>query len=159
MVEKKIAIIDFKNQDSGLKILFPDSGYFILEEEFDRSRINKKYNIHPIVHNKTVNIYDYITDITYDSLFIIAGLYGSLQIYNNKINPFFRILAHLGGALHPNGGTTRDQRTLFWGNHKLLNKSIDRIKSLSPDRIIMAHGKILDRDIASELDRIFAWVR
>ena len=91
MVEKKIAIIDFKNQDSGLKILFPDSGYFILEEEFDRSRINKKYNIHPIVHNKTVNIYDYITDITYDSLFIIAGLYGSLQIYNNKINPFFSI--------------------------------------------------------------------
>ena len=77
----------------------------------------------------------------------------------NKINPFFRILAYLGGALHPNGGTTRDQRTLFWGNHQLLNKSIDRIKSLNPNRIIMAHGKILDSDIASELNRIFAWVR
>jgi hypothetical protein len=64
----------------------------------------------------------------------------------------------LGGALHPNGGTTRDQRTLFWGNHQLLNKSINRIKSLNPNRIIMAHGKILDRDIASELNRIFAWV-
>ena len=77
----------------------------------------------------------------------------------NKINPFFRALAYIGGALHPNGGTTRDQRTLFLGNHQLLNKSIDRIKSFSPDRIIMAHGKILDQDIASELNRIFAWVR
>jgi hypothetical protein len=73
-------------------------------------------------------------------------------------NTFFRILAYIGGALHPNGGTTRDQRTLFWGNHQLLNKSIDRIKLLSPDRIIMAHGKILDSDILSELNRIFAWV-
>ncbi len=77
----------------------------------------------------------------------------------NKINPFFRILAYLGGALHPNGGATRDQRTLFWGNHQLLNKSIDRIQYLNPNRIIMAHGKILDQDIASELNRIFAWVR
>jgi hypothetical protein len=76
----------------------------------------------------------------------------------NKINPFFRILAYLGGALHPNGGTTRDQRTLFWGNHQLLKKSIDRVKVLNPKRIIMAHGKILDRDIVSELNRIFAWV-
>lgn len=76
----------------------------------------------------------------------------------NKINPFFRALAYVGGALHPNGGTTKDQRTLFWGNHQLLKKSIDRVKALNPKRIIMAHGKILDKDILAELNRIFIWI-
>ena len=85
----KISIIDFKNQDSGLKILFPESDYYILEEEFDRTRINNKYNINPIVHQKHGNVFQLINDKKYDTLFIIAGLYASLKIYNNKINPFF----------------------------------------------------------------------
>jgi hypothetical protein len=89
MPDTKIAIIDFKNQDSGLKILFPTADYFILEEEFDRTRINRKYNITPIVHNKHVNVFDFITDEIYDTLFIIAGLYSSLQMYNQKTNQFF----------------------------------------------------------------------
>ena len=80
----KIAIIDFKNQDMGLKILFPEADYFILEEEFDRRRIYNKYNITPIVHIKDVNVYDYITDEKYDTVFIIAGLYGTLKKYYNK---------------------------------------------------------------------------
>jgi hypothetical protein len=45
-----IAIIDFKNQDCGLKILFPEADYYILKEELDRSRLNTKYNINPIIH-------------------------------------------------------------------------------------------------------------
>jgi hypothetical protein len=90
-MSSKIAIIDFKNQDSGLKILFPESDYFILEEEFDRTRINTKYNITPIVHIKNVNIFDAISDEKYDTLFIIAGLYASLKIYNNNINHFFNV--------------------------------------------------------------------
>ena len=76
-----------------------------------------------------------------------------------KINPFFRIIAFLGGALSPNGGTTRDQQMLFKGNHSLLKKNIDRVKELNPKQIIMAHGKILNNNIPSQLDRIFGWVK
>ena len=89
MSKNTIAIIDFKNQDAGLKIVFSEADYFILEEEFDRSRINSKYNITPIVHHKHVNVFDFITNERYDTLFIIAGLYGSLKIYNQQLNPFF----------------------------------------------------------------------
>ena len=77
----------------------------------------------------------------------------------SKINPFFRIITWLGGALHPHGGTTRDQRMLFKGNHHLLKKQIDKVKELKPKQIIMAHGKILDKNIENEIERIFAWVR
>jgi len=93
MVEKT-AIIDIKNQDIGLKILFPEADYFILEEEFDRTRINTKYNITPIIHNKHVNIYEYITNNKYDNLFIIIPLYDALEIYDNKLNSFFKKNIH-----------------------------------------------------------------
>jgi hypothetical protein len=88
-MNNQIAIIDFKNQDSGLKIIFPEADYFILEEEFDRSIINNKYNIKPIVHNKDVNVFEFINDEKYDYLFIIGGLYGSLETYNKKNNMLF----------------------------------------------------------------------
>ena len=52
----RIAIIDFINQDIGLKILFPEADYYILQEEFDRTQLYSKYNIHPIVHNKDINV-------------------------------------------------------------------------------------------------------
>jgi len=83
-----IAIIDFKNQDVGLKILFPESDYFILEEEFDRTNINNKYNIHPIIHNKTCNIYNNINDTKYNTLFIISPIYSAISKYDEKENPF-----------------------------------------------------------------------
>jgi hypothetical protein len=86
---EKIAIIDFLNQDCGLSILFPEADYFILEEQFDRTRINNKYNINPIVHNKDVNVYDFITDEKYDTIFIIAGLYGAIDKYYNENNEYF----------------------------------------------------------------------
>ena len=89
----KIAIIDFKNQDVGLKILFPESDYFILEEEFDRTRINKKYNITPIIHNKDVNVFETIKN-NYDNLFIIAPIYGYSRQKEEK-NIFLKLLINL----------------------------------------------------------------
>jgi hypothetical protein len=79
-----IAIIDFKNQDMGLKMLFPEADYFILEEEFDRKVINQKYNIQPIIHNKTCDVYNYIDDKKYDILLLVSPIYGALQYYNDK---------------------------------------------------------------------------
>jgi Domain of unknown function (DUF4336) len=77
---------------------------------------------------------------------------------SNKINPFFRLIAFLGGALSPKGGTTKDQQMLYFGNHEMLKKNIEKIKILKPAQIIMAHGKILEEKIEDELERIFGWV-
>jgi spore maturation protein CgeB len=85
----RIAIIDFINQDVGLKILFPEADYFILQEEFNRTQIYSKYDMKPIVHNKDVNVYEYVTSDRYDIVFIIAALYNSIKIYNNQINGAF----------------------------------------------------------------------
>jgi len=76
----------------------------------------------------------------------------------DKINPFFRLIAFLGGALSPKGGTTRDQQMLYLGHHNLLKPHIQRVKELKPAQIIMAHGKILKDNINQELERVFGWV-
>jgi len=85
----RIAIIDFINQDIGLKILFPEADYYILQEEFDRTALYKKYDFQPIVHNKDVNVFDTVTDDKYDTVFIIAALYNSIKTYTNKPNNAF----------------------------------------------------------------------
>jgi hypothetical protein len=85
----KIAIIDFKNQDCGLKILFPNADYFILKEELDRSRMNKKFNINPIIHNQHLNVFNYINDDKYNTLFVVAGLFGSLPTFNGIKNDHY----------------------------------------------------------------------
>lgn len=87
----KIAIIDFYNQDVGLKILFPEADYFILEEEFDRNIVNSRYNIQPIVHNKHLDVFYHIINNNYDCIFIIAPLWDAISTYNNHIKPSFNI--------------------------------------------------------------------
>ena len=87
----KIAIIDFYNQDVVLKILFPEAEYFILQEEFDRSVVNSKYNIIPIVHNKNLNVFNHVINNNYDSIFIIAPLWDSISTYNNHVKPSFNV--------------------------------------------------------------------
>jgi hypothetical protein len=84
-MNRRIAIIDFHNHDVGLKILFKDSDYFILEQELDRTKINMKYNIRPIIHKKNTNVFDTVNSDYYDTLLIIAPLYDSLKEYNGII--------------------------------------------------------------------------
>jgi len=84
-----ILIVDFYNHDVGLKILFPEADYFILEEEFDRTNINTKYKIEPIIQNKEKKLFEEINPNQYDTVFIIAPLYNCLKQYNNKTNSFF----------------------------------------------------------------------
>jgi len=73
----KIAIIDWSNQDIGLKLLFPEADYFITRTENStisyRIKSNKKYNIMP---NHDI---DSITDKKYDTLFIIFALYNTVK--------------------------------------------------------------------------------
>jgi len=84
---QNIAIIDFFNQDIGLKILFKDANYFILHKEFDRIPLYTKYNFQPIIHNIDLSVFEHIDSSKYDTLLIIVPLYDSLKAYNNKNKP------------------------------------------------------------------------
>lgn len=65
----KIAIIDGKNQDIGLKILFPEADYFINEIELNKKSSLQKYNIEMKTNWSIIN------DKNYDYLFVIISLY------------------------------------------------------------------------------------
>lgn len=65
----RIAIIDWCNQDIGLKILFPDADYYIDHIEVDKTKSFQKYTIQPRTD------WSKITDQNYDYLFIIISVY------------------------------------------------------------------------------------
>ena len=90
----RIAIIDFVNQDIGLKILFPESDYYIHnEEECTKIQRTESYKYYNITHNMD---WANINDINYDYLFAIVPVYDAIpgktfykpNIHNiyNKIN-------------------------------------------------------------------------
>jgi hypothetical protein len=74
-----------------------------------------------------------------------------------KISLPFRILAWLGGALSPWGGTTRDQQMLYFGHNLELKKSLQKLMSWDVEKIILAHGKCITENAKQELDRVFKW--
>jgi hypothetical protein len=70
----RISIIDPKNQDIGLKILFPEADYYIKFVEFkEKIQSMNNYNIIPKIG------FECITDELYDYLFIIFPLYDIVQ--------------------------------------------------------------------------------
>jgi len=86
---KKNAIIDFHEQDPGLKILFPESDYFIYFKGFNRTAIYNNYKIIPTYHSETNNIFNIINDLVYDSIFVIFNTYSAIRKYNNIIKTNF----------------------------------------------------------------------
>lgn len=81
----KIAIIDGVCQDYGLKLLFEESDYYIVKQEYKRES--------PIFNNIKIN-YDLnnINDKRYDYLFIVIALYDTLkgtQFYKKGIENIF----------------------------------------------------------------------
>lgn len=74
---KRIAVLDIKNQDIGLNILFPEADYYTIYDELNKDLNLRKYNI-----NKSYNI-DNITDNNYDYLFIIISFLNIIENHDN----------------------------------------------------------------------------
>lgn len=72
-----IAILDFLNNDPGLKIIFPESDVFIFNEEISRPQLYGKYQYSPIIFQDGI-----INSDKYNILFVIAPLYDSCDSYN-----------------------------------------------------------------------------
>lgn len=90
----KFKILDFLNQDPGLKILFPESDYYVFKtEDFSlKNRLdlykrygNLKYNTD--IENIKNNSDEYI-------LFVIAPLYNTCKMWNNKSNGMYNTEIH-----------------------------------------------------------------
>lgn len=54
-------------------------------------------------------------------------------------------------------GPSRIFRTLV-KDRAALRRSLDELLALGPERIVVAHGEVLERDGAATLERAFAWV-
>jgi hypothetical protein len=85
----KIAILDFHEQDPGLKILFPEANYYVFMKGYNRTKIYNKHNIDTQYHSELVNVFDKINDKEYDTLIIIFNIYNSIREYNGVAKTIF----------------------------------------------------------------------
>lgn len=69
-----------------------------------------------------------------------------------------RWLVRLAGAASPHGGMPIDMRLSFLRHRRELRSAIRTMIDWQPERILLAHGKWLERDGAGELRRAFRWV-
>lgn len=80
---RRIAIVDLANQDLGLKIIFPDSDYYSVIDQFDRSDYYQRYNF------ERSNDLSLINDRKYDTLFVIAPLLNTIKTHYYQPNPSY----------------------------------------------------------------------
>lgn len=78
----KKAILDFRNHDIGLKILYPEADCYTFSNEFNREMSYKKYNFTSFFIEKYEEVGNYITPEKYDILFIVCPIY---ETYRNGI--------------------------------------------------------------------------
>lgn len=76
----------------------------------------------------------------------------------DKLPRWFRLAARLAGVLHPDGKMPIDMRLSFLGGYGRLRAAIEHMIAWAPRRIIVAHGRLIDGDAVSELQRAFRFV-
>lgn len=77
---------------------------------------------------------------------------------SDAMRPPYSWLVRLIGAAHPDGKAPVDLRATF-RDREAARKSLGRMLSWQPERVLLAHGKWYDRDGTAELRRAFRWLR
>lgn len=72
-------------------------------------------------------------------------------------NLALRFILWAGGSIGPGGKTSIDIRLPARRYHPRLRATLNQMLEWAPRRIILAHGKCYDADIAAELQRAFRW--
>lgn len=76
-----------------------------------------------------------------------------------KVGRFYGSLARLAGAVDPDGKAPIDLRLTFLDRKEEAGSCLDKLLSWEPEKVIMAHGSIYERDGARELHRSFRWLK
>ncbi|MBS8225795.1 DUF4336 domain-containing protein [Vannielia litorea] len=71
---------------------------------------------------------------------------------------WMRLLMRAGGVLAPRGSTPRDVQMTFWGRRAEARTAVQRFRDWAPERIVIAHGKCIEDNVAAEIERAFRWV-
>lgn len=74
------------------------------------------------------------------------------------LNGWQRTLADAAGILAPNGRMPIDGRLSFLFGRSTARACLRRLRAWTPERIVMAHGEIVDHDVERFLDRAFSWL-
>lgn len=97
----------------------------------------------------------YMTEIVFfhkaSRTLILTDLIENFEAH--KVGFWTRLLVRLGGALDPDGQTTRDMR-LTYGD---LRPAVETMIAWRPERIIIAHGRWYQTNAEAELRRAFRW--
>jgi len=76
----------------------------------------------------------------------------------HSFTPLKRFIARLTGILAPNGRMPVDWRTSFIFNKHKARQHVETILAWQPQRIIMAHGLIIDEGATEHFRKAFSWV-
>lgn len=80
-----------------------------------------------------------------------------IQNFGRESLPFWlRGPARLGGMMHPDGRAPPHLR-LAYADRAALRGSVERMIAWAPERVILAHGRWIERDGTAELRRRFRW--
>ena len=77
----------------------------------------------------------------------------------HSLNCIQRIFARIAGILAPNGKTPLDWRLTFIFNKKVANSCLQNIISWKPERLIMSHGQIIEKEATEFLQKSFSWLK
>lgn len=69
-----------------------------------------------------------------------------------------RALMRLVGTLTPEGRTPYDLRATFLGRHARARPALDAIGRWHPERLVVAHGRCIERGAWPRIERTFAWL-
>jgi hypothetical protein len=75
-----------------------------------------------------------------------------------KLGPFMRLVARLGGVLAPDGQMPRDMRVTYRSNRAGMREAVETMIGWDPEHVIIAHGRWFRENGAAELRRAFRWL-
>lgn len=75
----------------------------------------------------------------------------------DKIKQPYRFLVWATGAYHPFGQMPIDLRSTFWPKKREVRAAVKEMMAWNPERIILSHGRCIERDAVGALRFSFRW--
>ena len=86
---------------------------------------------------------------------VLADLIENFEL--DKIRRPYRWIVRLAGAYHPHGQMPIDLRMTFRGHKDGVRRAVETMLAWQPERIILSHGRCIDRSAADALRYAFRW--